>query len=158
MALTRSPSLPARRLERAAVPVYRWAAIQHRDKEGCMPGYAEFHNWLERAVQDSNGEQIGHADGIYADSRTGEPTFLLVKGGLFGLHLHFVPLEGAQITGEDIKVAWDKDTISNAPKIAADDSLSSEEERRLFDHYGIHFGEEPADGTVLILQRWTFVG
>jgi hypothetical protein len=124
-----------------------------------MPGYADFHNWLEKAVQDSNGEQIGHADGIYADNRSGEPTFLLVKGGPFGIHLHFVPLQGAQEVGEDIKVAWDKDTISHAPKISADDSLSAEEERRLFDHYGIHYGDEPAEGAaVIILERWTYSG
>jgi hypothetical protein len=123
-----------------------------------MPGYPEFHNWLERSVQDSNGEDIGHADGIYADSRSEEPMFLLVKGGHFGVHLHFVPLEGAEMVGDDIKVAWDKETISRAPKIAADDSLSADEERRLFDHYGIHFGDEPAEGAVIILQRWTFVG
>jgi PRC-barrel domain protein len=124
-----------------------------------MPGYADFHNWLEKAVQDSNGEQIGHADGIYADNRTGEPTFLLVRGGHFGMHLHFVPLQGAEQAGEDIKVAWDKDTIANAPKISADDSLSPEEERQLFDHYSIHFGDEPEEGAaVIILERWTYSG
>jgi hypothetical protein len=123
-----------------------------------MPGYPEFHNWLERAVRDVNGEQIGHADGIYADTRTEEPTFLLVKGGLSGIHMHFVPLRGAELVGEDIKVSWDKDTISHAPKIAADDSLSPGEERRLFDHYGLQAVDEEAAGTVVILRRWTFNG
>lgn len=123
-----------------------------------MPGYPEFHNWLERAVRDVNGEEIGHADGIYADNRNEEPTFLLVKGGLFGVHLHFVPLQGAELVGEAIRVAWDKGTISDAPKIAADDSLSAEEERRLFDHYGLHAGDEDVVGTVVILRRWTSVG
>ena len=75
------------------------------------------------------------------------------------MHLHFVPLQGAEQAGEDIKVAWDKDTIANAPKISADDSLSPEEERQLFDHYSIHFGDEPEEGAaVIILERWTYSG
>jgi hypothetical protein len=123
-----------------------------------MPSATDLHNWAEREVVDATGESIGHADGFYADDRTGEPAFLLVKGGHFGIHMHFVPLEGAELVdGQAIKVAWDKQTISHAPKISADGHLSPEEERRLFDHYGVHFGEAPAAGAVVVLRRWTFV-
>jgi hypothetical protein len=119
-----------------------------------MPGTADLHNWIERSVIDANDEEIGHADGFYVDDRSGEPAFLLVKGGHFGIHLHFVPLEGATLVGDDaIKVAWDKDTINHAPKISADDELSPEEEERLFDHYGLHFGDRPAGAGALVLTR-----
>jgi hypothetical protein len=120
-----------------------------------MPGTADLHNWLERRVLDANGDDMGTADGIYMDDRTGEPAFLLVKGGHFGLHLHFVPLDGAELVGDDaIKVAWDRDTVNSAPRISADDHLSPEEEERLFDHYGLHFGERPAGAAIVVLRRW----
>jgi hypothetical protein len=119
-----------------------------------MPGTADLHNWLERRVLDAKEEDIGTADGFYTDDRTGDPTFLLVKGGHFGIHLHFVPLEGAELVGDEaIKVAWDKETISHAPKISADDHLSPEEEERLFDHYGLHFGERSTGAAVVVLRR-----
>jgi len=123
-----------------------------------MPGTADLHNWIERSVLDANDREIGHADGFYVDDRTGEPAFLLVKGGRFGLHLHFVPLQDAELVGDEaIKVAWDRETIEDAPKIGADDHLSPEEERRLFDHYGLQFGEEPAGAAVVVLRRWVVV-
>jgi len=120
-----------------------------------MPGTADLHNWLERRVLDAKDHEMGTADGIYVDDRTGDPTFLLVKGGHFGIHLHFVPLEGAELVGDDaIKVAWDTDTVNHAPKISADDHLSPEEEERLFDHYGLHFGERSTGAAVVVLRRW----
>jgi hypothetical protein len=119
-----------------------------------MPSASDLHNWAERAVLDSNGKEIGYADGFYNDDRTGEPAFMLVRGGLFGNHLHFVPLLDASHDGEQIKVAWDADTINHAPKVKAGDHLSPEEEQRLFSHYGISEGH---DGDVIVLTRITIV-
>ena len=123
-----------------------------------MPGTADLHNWMERTVIDAHDEEIGTADGFYVDDRTGEPAFLLVKGGHFGMHLHFVPLEGAAIVGgEGIKVAWDKETINGAPKVGADEHLSADEERTLYDYYGLQFGEPPQGAAMVVLRRWIVV-
>jgi len=44
--------------------------------------------------------------------------------------------------------------VNHAPKISADDHLSPEEEERLFDHYGLHFGERTTGAAVVVLRRW----
>ena len=119
-----------------------------------MPSASDLHNWAERPVLDSSGKEIGYADGFYTDDRTGEPTFMLVRGGLFGSHLHFVPLLDAGHEGESLKVAWDADTINHAPKVKAGDHLTPEEEQRLFKHYGV--GEEH-QGDVIVLTRIVIV-
>jgi sporulation protein YlmC with PRC-barrel domain len=121
-----------------------------------MPSPVEMREWHQREVIDSEGKEIGHAEDIYVDDRTGEPAFLLVRGGLFGMKMHFVPVEGARVEGDQIRVAWDYDTIKNAPRVSADEHLSEEEEMKLFEHYGLDRGDAVA--TVLVLRRMVIVG
>ncbi len=102
-----------------------------------MPSAPEAQSWHERDVLDSNGVKVGKLDGIYTGDASGEVEFALVREGIFGIHQHFVPLAGAQVVGEDVQVAWDKDTIVDAPKVKADEHLSESEERRLWEHYGL---------------------
>jgi hypothetical protein len=121
-----------------------------------MPGQADLHTWGAREVTDVNGEAIGHAEAIYNDERTGEPAFLLVRGGIFGNKMHFAPIEGATLEGEAIRLAYDADMVKDAPSVSADEHLSVSEERRLFEHYGL---SDAPDGssTVIILSRWVLV-
>jgi sporulation protein YlmC with PRC-barrel domain len=121
-----------------------------------MPSPVEVREWHQREVIDSEGKEIGHAEDIYVDDRTGEPVFLLVRGGLFGNKMHFVPLEGARLEDDKIRVAWDSGAIKDAPRISADEHLSEEEEKALFEHYGLDRGE--AGATILVLRRMVIVG
>ena len=102
-----------------------------------MPSAPDLQSWHERDVLDSNGVKVGKLDGIYTGDDSSEAEFLLLREGIFGLHLHFVPVAGAKMVGENIQVAYDKDTIVDAPKVKADEHLSESEERRLWDHYGL---------------------
>lgn len=121
-----------------------------------MPGQADLHTWSTREVTDVNGEAIGHAEAIYNDERTGEPAFLLVRGGIFGNKMHFAPIQGATLEDEAIRLAYDADMVKNAPNVSADEHLSVDEERRLFEHYGL--SDAPDDSSaVIILSRWIVV-
>lgn len=85
----------------------------------------------------SDGEDIGKVDEVYVDDATGEPSFALVNTGLFGLKSSFVPLDQAEISGEDLKVAATKDKVKDAPKIDPDGHLSPDEEDELYRYYGL---------------------
>jgi sporulation protein YlmC with PRC-barrel domain len=119
-----------------------------------MPGTTDLHIMREREVIDVDGESLGHAEDLYADQRTGEPVFLLIRGGRFGTKLHFVPVDGAEIEGEKIRVAFSGDKVNNAPNISADESLSPSEEEQLFHHYGM----DGHDGAANILVVWVATG
>ncbi|MDX6494823.1 MAG: hypothetical protein QOE17_809 [Gaiellales bacterium] len=121
-----------------------------------MPGQADPHTWGAREVTDVNGEAIGHAEAIYIDERTGEPAFLLVRGGIFGNQMHFAPVEGATLESEAIRLAYDADTVKDAPNVSADEHLSMSEERRLFDHYGLSNAPD-GSSAVIILSSWVLV-
>jgi hypothetical protein len=50
------------------------------------------------------------------DEYTDEPTFVLVNTGLFGTKSSFVPVEGARMDGDDLRLAYSKDKTKDAPK------------------------------------------
>lgn len=84
-----------------------------------------------------NSEKIGSVDTPYVDDRTNQPSFVSVDTGLFGLKSSFVPLQGARIDGDALRVAYDEDRVKDAPRISEDEHLSPEEESQLYRHYGL---------------------
>ena len=86
---------------------------------------------------DQAGQKIGQVATIYQDKATGEPEWLTVRTGLFGMKETFVPLALGRVRSEsEVEFAADKDTITAAPKIDPDGELSEAEEEQLFSHYG----------------------
>jgi uncharacterized protein (TIGR02271 family) len=93
-------------------------------------------------VVDSQGEKIGRVDELYYDERGGQPEWALVNTGLFGTKKTFVPIKGARPIGEDTEVSVTKDQVKDAPRVEADQELSEQEERQLFEHYGVPYTTE----------------
>jgi uncharacterized protein (TIGR02271 family) len=88
-------------------------------------------------VVTTSGDKIGGIGQIYLDDETGDPSFVTANTGLFGTSQSFVPLQGASVSGGDVVVNYDKDTVKNAPRIDDDGKLSPEEEDRLYEYYGL---------------------
>jgi uncharacterized protein (TIGR02271 family) len=83
----------------------------------------------------SDGDKIGSIGQIYLDDQTGEPSWVTAKTGLFGTSESFVPLQGADVDGNDVRVPYSKAQVKDAPRIESDGNLSPEEEDRLYRHY-----------------------
>jgi len=94
---------------------------------------------------DRDGDKIGSVDEIYLDDQTGQPEFALVRSGFFGTGSHFVPLQQAQWSGDDLMVPYGKDQVKDAPGVDADDHLTQDQEQRLYQHYGLSYGEARSD-------------
>jgi uncharacterized protein (TIGR02271 family) len=107
-----------------------------------MPETTEAYDFRGRTVLDSQGEKIGKIDELYYDQEGGQPEWALVNTGLFGTKKTFVPIKGASPTGEDVRVAVTKDQVKDAPRVDADQQLSEQEERQLFEHYGVPYTTE----------------
>ena len=109
-----------------------------------MTPVTDAYTWQGRDLLGADGEKIGSVKEIYEDQRTGKPEWALVTTGLFGTHSHFVPLAGAEPRGEAVRVRVSKDLVKDSPT-TSEGELSEEEERRLFEHYGVPYTE---DGSV----------
>ena len=92
--------------------------------------------WRGMTAVDANGDKVGKIDEIYLDRSSGEPEWATVNTGLFGMRTSFVPLSGARSDDDGVRLATTKDRIKDAPNIDADGELSTDEEQRLYEHYG----------------------
>jgi uncharacterized protein (TIGR02271 family) len=105
-------------------------------------------------VIDPSGTKIGSVGQIFIDENSGQPAWVTVKTGLFGMSESFVPLADATTAGSDIRVSCDKATVKDAPRIDDQDGrISRSQEDELYRYYGLtagsHHGQTDAtDATV----------
>jgi len=102
--------------------------------------------WIGRDAYDRNSDKVGKIESIYYDDQTGRPEWVAVGTGLFGRKVTFAPIAGSSPQGDDLQLAYDKDTIKDAPNCEADGHLSEEEERRLFSHYKFDWDTTASSG------------
>ena len=91
-------------------------------------------------VIDQNGDKVGSVGQIYLDDATGQPAWVSVKSGLFGLRESFVPLNDANVAGGNIQVPYTKDYVKDAPRVDAEDHLDDSQQSTLFSYYGVERG------------------
>jgi len=94
------------------------------------------------------GEKIGRIGNVYVDDETGQPQFLSVTTGLFGTNQTFVPAAEAERDGDRVTVPFAKESVKDAPNVRPDHGhLDLEDERRIFDFYGLQYSVNPAYGS-----------
>jgi hypothetical protein len=97
-------------------------------------------DWRGKSVVDSGGSKVGDLEAVYVDTATDEPAFASVKVGIVGRHrLTFVPLDGATVAPDHVRVTADKKRIKDAPAIDLDGELLAGQENDVFTHYGLAY-------------------
>lgn len=97
---------------------------------------------LDHPVYDASGDKIGEAKHVFVDDVTGRPDWVSVKTGFFGSGESFVPIHEAVVVEDHLEVPYPKGKVKEAPNVDVDAGghLSAEEERRLYEYYGIGWG------------------
>lgn len=89
-----------------------------------------------RDIYGSEGDKIGEVDSIFYDDDTGEPEWILTSTGFMGMKSVLIPLAGARIDGDSVRVPYAKDKVKNAPGVSGDE-VTVDEEREVYAHYGL---------------------
>jgi uncharacterized protein (TIGR02271 family) len=113
-----------------------------------MTQVTEAYEWRGREVVGSDGDKIGTLEEVYLDTDSGRPEWATVKTGLLGMKQSFVPLREASPEGGKVTVPYSKEQVKDAPSVDPDGELSTDEEERLYTHYGIAVGGSSGAGTV----------
>jgi len=91
---------------------------------------------------DRDGDKIGKIGHVYYDDDTDQPKWITVNTGFLGTSENFVPLAGAEISGDgNVTVGYDKATVKDAPNVDEQGHLSPEDEQRLYRHYNLQYGD-----------------
>jgi uncharacterized protein (TIGR02271 family) len=93
-----------------------------------------------RTVVDESGDKIGKVSQVYLNDNSGQPEWVTVSTGLFGNKESFVPLRGANDSGENIVVAVPKDVVKDAPRVDSDGHLEVTQEQELYRYYADRLG------------------
>jgi len=103
-----------------------------------MSTFEDVQTWRGKKMVDADGDKIGTIEAVFLDRHTAQPAWAAVKTGLFGHKHTLVPIRDAQVTDDDqVRVPLDKEQVKDAPRIDPDGELSPDEERRLWEHYGM---------------------
>ena len=86
---------------------------------------------------DRDGGKLGSVKEVYINDSTGQPDFVEVGHGLFGMSSSIVPLRGHRLDGEDLRLAFSRDAIKDAPNISDDAHLSEEDHATIYRHFGL---------------------
>jgi sporulation protein YlmC with PRC-barrel domain len=102
---------------------------------------------LKSTVYDQSGSKVGHVQQVYLNDATGEPSWVTVRTGFFGTNESLVPLDGAQINDDILKVPFDKQIIKDAPNYDPGHHLDGSDEADLYRHYGSTPTQSATTGT-----------
>lgn len=86
---------------------------------------------------DNTGEKLGAVKEVFVDDNSGQPTFVEVGHGLFGMSSSIVPLRGHMLSGEELKLAFSKDRIKDAPDLDVNNALTPADQNRVYEHFGL---------------------
>ena len=100
----------------------------------------QLRNVIGAVAYDRDGDKIGKVGQVYYDDETDQPKWVTVNTGFFGTSENFVPVQGADLSGDRVTLAYDKAKVKDAPKIAEDGHLSPQEEEQLYRYYGLGYG------------------
>lgn len=109
-------------------------------------------------LYDDDGNLIGTIEEFYIEADDAAPAWVVVvvddddtdttDGADGDATRSYVPMRDARRAddGQGLRVAVNGDTVRNAPSASGDAELSSDEERRLYEHYGQTYpGGDSAD-------------
>jgi sporulation protein YlmC with PRC-barrel domain len=100
-------------------------------------------NNLEGSVlHDGKGQAVGRVEEVFVDEKTRQPEWVVVQ---IGTSERLVPLVDVSTLDDGIQVPLSREKIDSAPQIHYTDRLGEQDERALYDHYGLAYGTACSD-------------
>lgn len=113
-----------------------------------MTNYNRIEDLASATAYDIDGDKVGSVKDVYLNDATGQPDFVSVNHGLFGINDSIVPLRGHSLRDGELHLAFSKDRIKDAPNLDENGHLTTEDQDAFYRHYGLqdtqdvtHYGE-----------------
>ena len=101
-----------------------------------QPGLEDVTAWQGYQVDEITGQGVAKVEGLFVDTETGEPAWVLAKLGRFGKVVPVSVRECAAAAGH-VWVPHEREVIRNAPAVDPTMPLNREQEMQVLEYYGI---------------------
>jgi len=112
---------------------------------GKVMDIGEIEQWEGQTVVDRDDKKIGTIEDVYLAAGSSEAVFAYVKTGMLGRGHCLVPLAGASLSGDHLRVAHQESDIKAAPHLQPGATLDDGLERDLARHYAIDLTAAPVE-------------
>jgi sporulation protein YlmC with PRC-barrel domain len=112
--------------------------------------------WLGQEVYDSEGEPLGKLDDVFYSKDATEPQLAVIKSGLLGRKQTVVPLSGASVGRDHLRIAFSADQIaavSDQNELEAGDTIAGSGAQQLGAAYGVQLAAGDLDSANALEQR-----
>jgi hypothetical protein len=106
----------------------------------------QIEEWKGQDVVDRDGEKIGKLEDVYFEAGSRDAVFGCVKSGMFGRRHLLVPLAGASVSRDHVRVAYSQEQVKDGPQTEPGATLEAAMEQELAHHYGIALSDLPVGG------------
>jgi sporulation protein YlmC with PRC-barrel domain len=106
-----------------------------------MIGVDHIEAWRGQQVYDADGTQLGKLDDVYFDSASGTPLLIAVRSGLLGRRSNVIPIDGAVVGPDYVRVVYRKEAVDRAADAGGDGVPDAEQLSALGAAYGLAFSE-----------------
>jgi hypothetical protein len=114
----------------------------------------QIEDWLGQDVLDSADERVGKLDDVYYAQDSEEAVFAVVKSGLLGRRSTIVPLDGASVGREYVKLAYSAEQIEGAGADGSGaETLSGPDAQGIGSAYGLRIGDRELSSASAINAR-----
>ena len=99
-----------------------------------------------QTVYSADGEKLGTVNEIFYDQETRRPEWISVATGFLGRKTALVPVQGADLREDGLRVRFTKDDVQGAPEVdTSGEEISQESESTLYSHYGLSYSEQRSE-------------
>lgn len=110
-------------------------------------------DWRGKEVIDPDGVTLGKLQEVLYDKGTRTPILLAVKHGRLSRKAKLIPVDGAKVGPDYVRVAHDRQTVSAAPEGAPDQPPDTEALDVIGEAYGLRFSERVSLETATVVQE-----
>lgn len=110
-------------------------------------------DWRGKDVVDRAGVGLGKLHEVYYDEGTQTPILLAIKHGLLGRKVTMIPVDGATVGPDYVRVAHERGTVDAAPANAPDEIPNTQELDTIGEAYGLRFSERISLQTATVMEQ-----
>jgi PRC-barrel domain len=102
--------------------------------------------WRGVDVIDEQSQKLGKLDDVLYDSESDDPAFGAVRSGTLSKHVTLLPLLGATVGRDYVRVRSTKGSFKDAPSFGPETQLTIDEEASVYQFFGLDYAPTAQGG------------